>query len=156
MSRKKRHSQRQQIADPIYKSLHLSKFINKVMLDGKKSTAQRSVYDALVKAGQEVDDEPLEAFNKALKNVMPLMEVKSRRVGGSNYQVPVEVKVDRGIALAMRWIIGNARSKSGRSFSVNLAQEIIDAYNNSGASVKKKEDTHKMADANKAFAHFRW
>ena len=156
MSRKRREYRREVQVDERYGSRELAKFINKVMFDGKKSVATRLVYESLDKLSAEVSVPQLEAFNAAIKNVMPLMEVKSRRVGGSTYQVPVEVKADRGMALAMRWIISNARSKSGRSFVDCLSSEFIDAFNKTGSSIKKREDTHKMAEANKAFSHFRW
>lgn len=156
MSRKKRDYRRQDFLDPIYKSKHVGKFINKVMMSGKKSTAQNIVYKAIEKLAASVNTEPLEAFNKSLKNVMPLMEVKSRRVGGSTYQVPVEVRNDRALALAMRWVISNSRSRSGSSMIDRLASELIDSFNGVGSSIKKREDTHKMAESNKAFAHFRW
>jgi len=126
------------------------------MLDGKKSTAERIVYGAFEQAGKKVGKEPLETFQKALDNVRPLVELKSRRVGGATYQVPIEVRQDRGISLAMRWIRDFARGRKGKPMVDKLASEIIDAYNSTGSAVKKREDIHKMAEANKAFSHFRW
>ena len=126
------------------------------MLDGKKTTCVGIIYDAMDKLKEKTDKDPLEVFLKALDNVKPLVEVKSRRVGGATYQVPIEIREARREALAMRWIIGAARAKSGHNMSDRLASELLDAYNNTGTAYKKKEDTHKMADANKAFAHFRW
>ena len=127
-----------------------------MMLDGKKATCIEIIYDAMDKLKEKTDKDPLEVFLKALDNVKPLVEVKSRRVGGATYQVPIEIRESRREALAMRWIIGAARAKSGHNMSDRLASELLDAFNNTGTAYKKKEDTHKMADANKAFAHFRW
>lgn len=155
MSRKRRAEKRNIAPDSKHGSVVLSKFINKVMLDGKKSTAEAIVYEALEKLAQKVKAPEVEAFEQALKNATPLMEVKSRRVGGSTYQVPIEVRKDRGMALAMRWLIGAARSKTG-AMAQNLASELEDSFNETGATIKKREDTHKMAESNKAFAHFRW
>jgi small subunit ribosomal protein S7 len=157
MSRKKRvRKQRRVQADSRYNSIKLAKFINRVMLNGKKRLAERIVYDALDELAKGVKDNPLDAFDKAVSNVVPLMEVKSRRVGGSTYQIPMEVRPERGLTLAMRWLVNNSRSKSGKAMTACLSSELVDAYNTSGLSVKKKEDTHKMAESNKAFAHFRW
>lgn len=156
MSRRRREHKREFKGDSRYGSQIITRFINRMMLDGKKSVAEKVTYGALELLAKETSETPLDSFMKALKNVMPSMEVKSRRVGGSTYQVPIEVKSDRAVALGMRWIIGNARKRSGRSMIEKLSQELIDAYKESGASVKKREDTHKMADANKAFAHFRF
>ena len=157
MPRKKRKDFKRKIEpDYKYNNVKISKFINRVMLSGKKRVAERLVYSALKRLSDEVGLTVVEAFEKALKNVMPLMEVKSRRVGGSTYQVPVDVKPDRSLALAMRWIVDHARKKSGSPMEERLGNELIDSYKNSGVSIKKKEDTHKMAEANKAFAHFRW
>ncbi len=139
-----------------YESELVSKFINKVMLDGKKSVAENIVYSSLDALAKNVSDQPLDAFQKAVDNIQPKMEVKSRRVGGSTYQVPIEVKEDRAIGQALNWIIHFSRSRKGKSMIVNLSQELTDAYNNVGSSAKKRDDTHKMAEANKAFAHFRW
>jgi len=134
----------------------VQRFINRVMIDGKKSVAERIVYGALEAAERRSGEPGLQIFERALKNVMPVIEVRPRRVGGSTYQVPVEVKDQRRISLAMRWIVTFARKRSGRSMQEKLAAELLDAANNTGASVKRKEDTHKMAEANKAFAHYRW
>ncbi|MBL6722505.1 MAG: 30S ribosomal protein S7 [Candidatus Margulisbacteria bacterium] len=155
MSRKK-DTKRFLKPDYKYSSKVLSKFINKVMLDGKKTIAEKIVYDSLDELAKNVSEEPLSAFNSAIENVAPKMEVKSRRVGGSTYQVPIEVDELRGTGLAMDWIIKFSRSRKGRSMVMNLSQELTDAYNNVGSSAKKRDDTHKMAESNKAFAHFRW
>ena len=156
MSRRAKQYPKRQSPDPSYGSLLLSKFINKLMVDGKKSIARTIVYESIENLSKKVGATPVESFEKALKNVVPLMEVRSRRVGGSTYQVPMEVRVDRGISLAMRWLIGNSRSRSGHSMVEKLSAELIDAYNGVGTSIKKREETHRMADSNKAFAHFRW
>jgi small subunit ribosomal protein S7 len=157
MPRKKLQNKRTVGADPKYNSVLVSKFTNGLMLDGKKSLARRMFYDAMaVVEGKVADEEPLAVFETAMENVRPRVEVKSRRVGGATYQVPVEVRPDRRNALAIRWIIGFAKKRSGQSMSDKLAAELLDAYNNRGASVKKRDDTHKMAEANKAFAHYRW
>jgi small subunit ribosomal protein S7 len=156
MTRRKRDYRREIIPEPVYGSKVLSNFINKIMMSGKKSIAQKIVYKAVEVLAKKVNEDPLPAFEKSLKNVIPQMEVRSRRVGGSTYQVPVEVKARRGQALAMRWIINFSRNRSGKSMTDNLANELADAFNKTGSSIKKREDTHKMADANKAFAHFRW
>ncbi|RKX86671.1 MAG: 30S ribosomal protein S7 [Spirochaetes bacterium] len=142
--------------DPKFKSTIVSKFITRMMYSGKKAVATRIVYDAFKIIEEKLKKEPLEVFLKALENVKPVVEVKSRRVGGSTYQVPVEIRESRRDALAMRWIIQYARQRSGRAMSDKLAAELMDAYNSTGASFKKKEDTHRMAEANKAFAHYRW
>jgi len=142
--------------DAVFNSLLLSRFINCVMIRGKKSKAESIVYTALKMAEDRVKKESLDVFNQALKNVTPLIEVKPRRVGGATYQVPVEVKGERGTALAIRWIISNARKRSGKTMVEKLAYEFSDAANNTGASVKKREETHKMAEANRAFAHYRY
>jgi len=134
----------------------VSKFINKVMLDGKKTIAENIVYSSLDELAKNVSQDPLEAFKTAIDNITPRMEVKSRRVGGSTYQVPMEVSEDRGVGHAMNWIIQYSRSRKGKSMVQNLSQELTDAYNNVGSSAKKRDDTHKMAESNKAFAHFRW
>jgi small subunit ribosomal protein S7 len=144
------------IPDPRYNSVAVSRFIGRMMECGKKSTGQGIVYDAMDSIREKAKKEPLEVFLKAIDNVKPAVEVKSRRVGGSTYQVPVEIRAARGDALAMRWIISYARSRGGRSMSEKLAAEIVDAFNQTGSAFKKKEDTHKMAEANKAFAHYRW
>ena len=144
------------LPDPVYGSELLQRFINRLMLDGKKSKAERIVYGALQIASEKLEAEPIEVFEKAIGNVTPVMEVRPRRVGGQNYQVPMEVRPLRRRTLALRWMVGNSRKRSGKSMTEKLAGEFIDAYNNTGPSVKKKEDTHRMADANKAFAHYRF
>ena len=156
MSRKRRAIVRKIAPDKKYNQELLSQFINKVMLDGKKRKAETIVYAALDKLGAATKLDPFEAFQKALQNVKPVMEVKSRRVGGSNYQVPMEVKPKRAVALAFRWILKHARGQKGRTMIDSLSAELEDAFNNVGSSVKTKIDTHKMAEANKAFSHFRW
>lgn len=142
--------------DPKYGSLLLSKFINCVMKDGKKSTAQRLVYSALSIAAERIGEEPMKVFNQALENVKPLVEVKSRRVGGANYQVPIPVESRRQVSLAIRWILQAAHAKSGKAFDVILANELNDAFKKEGAAMTMRENTHRMAEANKAFAHFAW
>ena len=154
--RKKRAVKRDVLPDSIYNSKIVTKLINQIMNDGKKGTAQRIVYDAFDMISEKTGKDAMEVFNAAMENIKPALEVKSRRVGGANYQVPVEVKQDRALALAFRWLAQYARLRSGHSMAENLANEIIDASNGTGASVKKKDDTHKMAEANKAFAHYRW
>lgn len=156
MSRKRVAPVRLVLPDPEYKSAVVSKFISRMMLDGKKSTTRKIVYGAFEIIKEKGHDDPLEVFLKALENVKPAVEVKSRRVGGSTYQVPVDVRDSRKEALAMRWIITAARSRSGRAMSKGLSEELLDAFNSSGTAFKKKEDTHRMAEANKAFAHYRW
>lgn len=157
MSRKKLVEKKPLAPDPRYNNTLVSKFINCLMLNGKKSVARHIFYDAMDTIVQKVtDEEPLAIFETAMENVRPRVEVKSRRVGGATYQVPVEVRPDRRNALAIRWLIGFAKNRTGQSMSDRLASEILDAYNNRGAAVKKREDTHKMAEANKAFAHYRW
>ncbi len=144
------------IPDLKYQDTLVSRFINGMMNAGKKSTAQRIFYQALNIIGQRGSDDPLKVFHKAMDNVKPLLEVKSRRVGGATYQVPVEVRADRRISLAIRWIVGYSRARGEKSMDAKLAAEILDASQGRGASIKKREDTHKMAEANKAFAHYRW
>lgn len=157
MSRKRLIDKRPLDPDPRYNSILVSKFTNGLMERGKKSLAQRIFYDAMDIVTEKVsDDDPLTVFEEAMEKVRPRVEVKSRRVGGATYQVPMEVRQTRRNALAIRWIVGFAKSRSGRSMSEKLAAELLDAYNNRGASVKKRDDTHKMAEANKAFAHYRW
>jgi small subunit ribosomal protein S7 len=157
MSRRRRAVKRTTEPDPIYNSQLLAKFIIKLMLDGKKSIARRIVYNALEKFAQRVKMEnPLDAFERALENAQPAVEVKSRRIGGATYQVPVEIAPNRRLSMAMRWIINFARAKPGRSMEEGLASELADCYNNQGTTIKKKEDTHRMAEANKAFAHYKW
>ena len=144
------------LPDPVYNSKVLAKFINQIMLDGKKGTAEGIVYGAFDIIKEKTGDDPMDVFSAAMKNVMPVLEVKARRVGGANYQVPIEVRADRRQALAIRWLVTYARKRGGKSMQEKLAGELMDAANNTGASVKKREDTHKMAEANKAFAHYRW
>ena len=154
--RKRRATKRDVLADPVYGSKILTKLTNQIMLDGKKGPAQKIVYKALNTVQERTNENPMDVFNKALENITPSLEVKSRRVGGANYQVPVEVRADRAQALALRWLVDASRKRSGKSMAEKLANEIIDASNETGAAFKKKEDTHKMAEANKAFAHYRW
>lgn len=149
-------AKRDVLPDPIYKSKIVAKLINTVMLDGKKGTAQSIVYQAFETVKKKTGQDALEVFNKAMENIKPQLEVKSRRVGGSNYQVPVEVTPARSLALALRWLTKYSRERGGRGMAENLANEIMDAANGTGAAVKKREDTHRMAEANKAFAHYRW
>jgi small subunit ribosomal protein S7 len=156
MSRRITAEKRLPEADPIYGSPMVSRFINRMMTCGKRSTAQRAFYDSLGLLKDRSKQEPMDVFNKAVKNVTPLVEVKARRVGGSTYQVPVEVKQQRGVALATQWIITNSRKRPGRTFAERLSAELLDASNGSGNSVRKKDETHKMAEANKAFAHYRY
>lgn len=157
MSRRRRATKRQTEPDPIYKSVTLAKFINKLMYDGKKAVARNIVYRALEKFAQRVKtDNPLEAFEQALENSKPSLEVKTRRIGGANYQVPIEIPGERRTAMAMQWIILNSRSKPGRAMEEALASELTDCFNNQGSTIKKKDDTHRMAEANKAFAHYKW
>ena len=153
--RKRRAVKRDVLPDPIYKSKTVAKLINTIMLDGKKGT-QTSVYEAFAIVKQKTGRDPLEVFNEAMDNIRPALEVKSRRVGGANYQVPQEVTPRRAEALALRWLVKYSRLRGGRGMADNLANEIIDAANGTGAAVKKKEDTHRMAEANKAYAHYRW
>ena len=154
--RKRRAVKRDVLADPIYNSKLVTKIINTIMKDGKKGIAQTIFYDAMNIVKEKTKTEPMDVLDKALENIMPALEVKSRRVGGANYQVPIEVKADRKQALGIRWLINYARLRGGHSMAENLANEIIDASNNTGAAVKKREETHRMAEANKAFAHYRW
>lgn len=156
MPRKGPAPKRQILPDPRFNSKVLARFINKVMLCGKKSTAENITYNALNIIQEKMGRDPMDVFSAALSNAMPLVEVRPRRVGGATYQVPMEVRPDRRQAMAMRWLIGFARKRPGRSMEEKLAGELMDAANNLGASIKKREDTHKMAEANKAFAHYRW
>ena len=156
MPRKGPVPKRDVLPDPVYHSKTVTKFINKVMLSGKKSVAQRVVYDAFDTIRKKTGQDPLEVFETALRNVMPVLEVKARRVGGANYQVPVEVRADRRMTLGIRWLVGYARLRGEKTMDARLSAELMDAANNTGAAIKKKEDTHKMAEANKAFAHYRW
>ena len=154
--RKRRAVKRDVLPDSLYKSKVVAKLINQIMIYGKKGTAQSIVYDAFDMIKEKTGEEAMVVFERAMENIKPALEVKSRRVGGANYQVPVEVKQERAQALAFRWLAQYARLRSGHTMAEKLANEIIDASNGIGASVKKKEDTHKMAEANKAFAHYRW
>lgn len=157
MSRRRKAEKRKIEPDPIYKSLVISKFINRVMMHGKKSVSRRIIYNALLKLQDKVKaEDPLKAFEQALDNAKPNLEVKSRRIGGATYQVPVEVSPERQEALASRWIIGFARQKAGRSMEEGLALELADCFNNQGSTIKKKDDTHRMAESNKAFAQYKW
>lgn len=156
MGRKKKTIDRGILPDPKYNSTVVSKFVNRMMWDGKRSLGLRIVHGALDNLQKKTEKEPLEVFLKALDNVKPVVEVKSRRVGGATYQVPIEIRETRREALGMRWIINAARARSGKGMPDRLAAELLDAYNNTGTAFKKKEDTHKMAEANKAFAHYRW
>ena len=154
--RKRRAVKRDVLPDPIYNSKLVTKLINNMMIDGKKGKAQTILYDAFDIIKEKTGKDPMEVFEQAMENVKPALEVKSRRVGGANYQVPIEVRADRSQALGLRWIIQYARLRGGHSMAENLANELIDASNGTGAAVKKREDTHRMAEANKAFAHYRW
>lgn len=156
MPRKGPVPKRDVLPDPIYNSKVVSRLINQAMLDGKKGTAEAACYGAFEIIEKKTGKNALEVFETALKNIMPVLEVKARRVGGANYQVPVEVRADRRQTLGLRWLIAYSRKRGEKTFEQKLAAEILDAANNAGASVKKKEDTHKMAEANKAFAHYRW
>ena len=156
MPRRRVAEKREILSDPKYNSKLLSKFVNIMMEDGKKSTAERICYGAFDLMKKKTGSDPLKVFKTAIENVKPLVEVKPRRVGGATYQVPVEVRAHRRTALAFRWIINYSRGRSEKTMQERLAGELLDAYNNTGSSIKKKEDTHKMAEANKAFAHYRW
>lgn len=144
------------LPDPVYGDKVVAKLINQVMLDGKKGIAQGIVYDAFKTAAEKVGQEPLEMFNQAMNNIMPMVEVKARRVGGANYQVPIEIRPERRQTLAIRWLVLAARKRSERDMSARLSAELVEAFNNAGNAVKKKEDTHRMAEANKAFAHYKF
>jgi len=144
------------LPDPVYGSVVVAKLINSIMLDGKKGTAQAIVYDAFDMIGKATGNNPLEVFEKAMNNIMPQVEVRARRVGGANYQVPIEVRADRRQTLGLRWLTKYTKARGEKTMSERLAKELMDAANSTGASVKKKEDTHKMAEANRAFAHYRW
>ena len=156
MPRKGNIPKREVLPDPVYGSVVVAKLINSIMLDGKKGTAQAIVYNAFKQVEETTGENPLEVFEKAMNNIMPVLEVKARRVGGANYQVPVEVRPDRRQTLGLRWLTKYTRARGEKTMADRLAKELIDASNNTGASVKKKEDMHKMAEANKAFAHYRW
>ena len=156
MSRRGQISKRDVLPDPLYNSKVVTKLINNVMYDGKKGVAQKIVYDAFSIIEEKQGQNPLEVFNEALENIMPVLEVKARRVGGSNYQVPIEVRPERRQTLGLRWLVDYARSRGEKTMAERLAAEIVDAKNSTGGAYKKKEDTHRMAEANKAFAHFRY
>ncbi|SFB24887.1 MULTISPECIES: 30S ribosomal protein S7 [unclassified Bacillus (in: firmicutes)] len=156
MPRKGPVAKRDVLPDPLYNSKLVSRLINKMMEDGKRGKSQAILYAAFDTIRERTGKEPMEVFDAALKNIMPVLEVKARRVGGSNYQVPVEVRPDRRTTLGLRWLVSYARKRGEKTMEERLANEIMDAANNAGASVKKREDTHKMAEANKAFAHYRW
>ena len=157
MSRRRKSFRREIIPDPIYHDITLARFVKKVMLDGKQNTAQKIVYSALEQMREKVGgEEPLTAFKKAIDNVKPSLEVRSRRVGGATYQVPVDVRPQRRLTLAMRWIVDNSRKRGEKTMANRIAAELTDAYNSRGNAFKKKEDVHRMAEANKAFSHFNW
>lgn len=155
MSRRSKPERRIPAPDPIYNNVDISKFINRIMRRGKKSLAEKIFYGTMEKIKERTNENPIETFEKALQNATPLLEVKARRIGGSTYQVPLEVKADRGFALASSWLIAAAKNRGGKSFIEKLTNELMDASNGVGAACKKREDTHKMAEANKAFAHYR-
>ena len=156
MPRRGNVPKREILPDPIYKSVLVTKLINQIMLDGKKGVAQKVVYSAFDIIKEKSGKDPLDAFTEALNNIMPSLEVKARRVGGATYQVPIEVRANRRQTLGLRWLVGYARKRGEKTMKERLAGEIMDACNNTGAAVKKREDTHKMAESNQAFAHFRW
>lgn len=156
MPRKGPVPRRDVLPDPIYSSKLVTRLINQIMIDGKRGVAQSLLYDAFDLIKERTGKEPMEVFEEAIKNIMPVLEVRARRVGGANYQVPIEVRPERRTALGLRWLVNYARSRGEKTMQERLAAEIIDASNNTGAAVKKREDTHKMAEANKAFAHYRW
>lgn len=156
MSRRSKPAKRIPLADPVYNSVDISKFINRIMRRGKKSLAEKIFYATMERLKEKSGQDPIEVFQKAMTNATPLLEVKARRIGGSTYQVPLEVKADRGFALSSSWLIEAAKKRSGKSFIDKLTNELMDASNGQGAACKKREDTHKMAEANKAFAHYRY
>lgn len=156
MPRRGNVPKRDVLPDPVYGSKIVTKLINQIMYDGKKGIAQAIVYDAFKMSAEKLGQEPIEVFNKALNNVMPVLEVKARRVGGANYQVPIEIRPERRQTLGIRWMVDAARKRSERTMAEQLAGELMDAFNSAGAAFKKKEDTHRMAEANRAFAHYRW
>ena len=156
MPRRGKLAKRDVLPDPVYNDKVITKLINQVMLDGKKGIAQGIVYEAFAQASEKVGQEPKEMFVQALNNIMPMVEVKARRVGGANYQVPIEIRAERRQTLAIRWLVAAARKRGEREMAQRLAGELVDAFNNTGSAVKKKEDTHRMAEANKAFAHYRF
>ncbi len=154
--RKRRAIKRDVLPDPIYNSKTVTKLVNRIMKDGKKGTAEKILYEAFEIIKEKTGKDPMEVYNQALENVKPALEVKSRRIGGSNYQVPNEVSETRAQTLALRWIVNYAKTRNGKGMAINIANELIDAANGVGGAVKKREDTHKMAEANKAFAHYKW
>ena len=156
MPRKGPVTKRDVLPDPVYNSKLVTRLINRIMLDGKRGVAQSILYNAFKLIQERTGNDPMEVFETAIKNIMPVLEVKARRVGGANYQVPIEVKPERRTSLGLRWLVNYSRNRGEKTMEERLAAEIIDASNNTGASVKKREDTHKMAEANKAFAHYRW
>ena len=156
MPRKGPVTKRDVLPDPIYSSKLVTRLINRIMIDGKRGVAQTILYDAFTAIKDRTGKDPMEVFEQAIKNIMPVLEVKARRVGGANYQVPIEVKPERRTSLGLRWLVNYSRLRGEKTMEERLASEIIDASNNTGSSVKKREDTHKMAEANKAFAHYRW
>jgi len=156
MPRRRVSARQDWLPDPIYQDMQITQFMNIVMVQGKKSVAEGIVYGALRSVEERTKDDPLKVFKRAIENCQPMVEVKSRRVGGANYQVPVEVRPERRISLAMRWLVSFARDRSGRSLVEKLANEILEASHNRGSAIKKRDDVHRMADANKAFAHYRW
>ncbi len=156
MPRRARVVKREVMPDPRYQSKTVSMFINKLMLDGKKSTAERIMYDAFGRIEETTRRNPLDTFEQAIRNATPMVEVKPRRVGGATYQVPVDIRGDRRMALAIRWLLRSARARTGRSMAEKLSAELLDAANNQGATIKRREDTHRMAEANRAFVHYRW
>lgn len=156
MPRKGYIAKRDILPDPIYRNKIVTKFVNKIMLDGKKGVAESIIYNAFSIIQEKTGKDPIEVFETALKNVMPVLEVKARRVGGANYQVPIEVRADRRQTLGIRWLVNFSRKRSEKTMQEKVAGELMDAANNTGGSIKKKDETHKMAEANKAFAHYRW
>lgn len=156
MPRKGPVTKRDVLPDPVYSSKLVTRLVNRIMIDGKKNVAQQLLYDAFKLIQERTGKDPMEVFESAIKNIMPVLEVKARRVGGANYQVPIEVKPERRTSLGLRWLVNYSRNRGEKTMEERLAAEIMDAANNTGAAVKKREDTHKMAEANRAFAHYRW
>ncbi len=156
MPRRREVPKREILPDPLYNSQLITKFVNVVMVDGKKTVAEKLIYDALAVIRERTEEDPVKVFKKAIDNVKPAVEVKSRRVGGSTYQVPIEVRPSRRLALSMRWLIQSAQKRGEKTMNMRLANEFMDAAQNRGVAIKKREDTHRMAEANKAFAHYRW
>ncbi len=156
MPRKGHVTKREVLPDPLYKSKNVTKLINSIMLDGKKGVAQKIVYGAFDKVSEKTGKDPIEAFEEAMNNIMPVLEVKARRVGGATYQVPMEIKPERRLTLGLRWLTLYSRKRGEKTMDARLANELLDAINNAGGAVKKKDETHKMAEANKAFSHYKW